>query len=28
VIEQGQVDTVIHHARQPVTQAFLEHWHI
>ncbi len=28
VIEQGQVDTVIHHATQPMTQAFLEHWHI
>ncbi|MGB4594402.1 MAG: ABC transporter ATP-binding protein [Anaerolineaceae bacterium] len=28
VIEQGKADTVIHHATHPLTQSFLEHWHI
>lgn len=28
VVEQGQVDAVIHHATHQQTQAFLEHWHI
>lgn len=28
VVEQGKAEHVIHHATNPQTQAFLEHWHI
>ena len=28
IVEQGLVETIIHHAARPMTQSFLEHWHI